>query len=481
MLLISPAPTRTVSVQFNARDRKIQDVYCVDVAWDPTGEVLAVAMRGVGVQIFAKPAKPVPHLLEVHGTYLDGEPMVQRWSSAGQLAVGMADGRFAVFDSRTFKWTGMPLDGAGGHRTAITAADWEPIAVPPHTVPGLAFGSISNIKVPNDNAREPPALSKCSAEPICAQVSHGSKTGEWTSTAMKAKPVMVGTPGGGSLIFKSTAASGPPVSPASGQLSRRLSFGRGRSSYANLGAGVEEDSLGLHNLEVLELVISPSGDYLAALVQPIRTQTASKSTHEMLLDIASVQQVERPKSSVLVYKVTEKYLEPLANRHAKDDEGAPIGLFWQSREALCVYTTSRYRRVATDVPWGGDVVFSFCPAEQQPAARWPAPGAQSPGFLVGAATTASGLIAAAFRRQELPGGGGSVKLLLLTKPQSRLQLQLLRTLPLDRPPASISLSAERAEGTEFQRNLVAPSLTGLIIVSFEGGGIKVSRVEPTQP
>ena len=119
MLLISPAPTRTVSVQLGPQ---VQDVHCVDVAWDPTGEVLAVAMRGAGVQIFAKPAKPVRHLLECRSTYLEGEPMVQRWSSAGQLAVGMADGRFAVFDSRTFKWTGMPLDGAGGHRTAITAA-----------------------------------------------------------------------------------------------------------------------------------------------------------------------------------------------------------------------------------------------------------------------------------------------------------------------------------------------------------------------
>ena len=143
-----------------------------------------------------------------------------------------------------------------------------------------------------------------------------------------------------------------------------LTLGKNRIS------GAIPSELGqLTNLEVLELVISPSGDYLAALVQPVRAQTASKSTHEVLLDIASVQQVERPKSSVLVYKVTEKYLEPLANRHAKDDEGAPIGLFWQSRDALCVYTTSRYRRVATDVPWGGDVVFSFCPAEQQPAAR----------------------------------------------------------------------------------------------------------------
>ena len=105
-----------------------------------------MAARGVGVKLFAnRTNRPMRDLLALSYTLKSdeyGEPTIQRWSPAGQLAVGMADGSFVIFDSRTFKSFGPPRGGSGAHHTCITAADWMP---GPRAA--LALGSISTIKV----------------------------------------------------------------------------------------------------------------------------------------------------------------------------------------------------------------------------------------------------------------------------------------------------------------------------------------------
>ena len=165
-----------------------------------------------------------------------------------------------------------------------------------------------------------------------------------------------------------------------------------------------------------------------------------------------------------------------------------------------MYTQILEHRTATvehSVPWGnsevvqqrrGDGVLAFCPAKPQPHVRWPAPGSESRGLLVDAAATSSGpgMIALAFRWQTplpgQPGGGGSVCLLRLDVAPSALRLQLLAKLPLDMPPAAISLRTDRDEG-----QMASVSYGGLeggplplaccvLAIGFEEGGVEVSLI-----
>ena len=141
------------------RDQTARDVCCVGVAWDPTETILAVAARGVGVKVFANlSGRPIPTLLALTNHLKSeayGEPTLQRWSSSGQLAVGVADGSFAVFDSRSGKSYGTPRGTSGQHHAAITAAAW----MPSTRAPALALGSTSTIKVPR-------------TEPLCATLAY---------------------------------------------------------------------------------------------------------------------------------------------------------------------------------------------------------------------------------------------------------------------------------------------------------------------
>ena len=120
---------------------------CIDVAWDSTEKILAVAFRDAGVTIFAnRTGRPLITLLEpvAHLKTEDySNPIVQRWSASGQLVIGMADGTFCIWDYYTSKTFGTPRGGSGQHLSAIKAADWTLSKV----APALALGSISTIKV----------------------------------------------------------------------------------------------------------------------------------------------------------------------------------------------------------------------------------------------------------------------------------------------------------------------------------------------
>ena len=123
---------------------------CIDVAWDSTQKILAVALRDGGVTIFAKRRgeplatllEPVSHLTTSSGG-LQRYTIVQRWSASGQLVIGMTDGTFCIWDYYTRKTYWTPHGGSGQHLSAIKAADWTLSLV----APALALGSVSTIKV----------------------------------------------------------------------------------------------------------------------------------------------------------------------------------------------------------------------------------------------------------------------------------------------------------------------------------------------
>ena len=155
-------------------------------------------------------------------------------------------------------------------------------------------------------------------------------------------------------------------------------------------------------------------------------------------------------------------------------------MYFSSRDAA---QTRRAGTVEHTVPWGSsaeeqeqdqrrDCAISLCPAKQQQAAlRWPPSGMASPGMLVDAATTPV-LVALAFRWvAPLPGcagSGGSVK--LLSK-----RLELLATLPLDIPPAFISLGTDHSQAAPQAGH----SRDCLLTLGYEHGGVEVSRISPS--
>ena len=123
---------------------------CIDVAWDSTQKILAVALRDGGVTIFANRRgqplatllEPVSHLTTSSGG-LQRYATVQRWSASGQLVIGMTDGTFCIWDYYTRKTYWTPHGGSGQHLSAIKAAEWTLSLV----APALALGSVSTIKV----------------------------------------------------------------------------------------------------------------------------------------------------------------------------------------------------------------------------------------------------------------------------------------------------------------------------------------------
>ena len=97
-------------------------------------------------------------LIKFSSRHREFDPLVQSWSAAGQLVVGMSDGSFAVWDSLTSQT--FASQRSGRHKHGIKAASW----LPSLFAPALALGSLS-----------------------CIKVSQGFDSVEWSATAMKFK------------------------------------------------------------------------------------------------------------------------------------------------------------------------------------------------------------------------------------------------------------------------------------------------------
>ena len=145
---------------------------CVHLQWDPgTQKHLALALRGNGVALwewgstggmqmwsgmeYKRQANPLASL----GSKPKGfDPLFARWSAAGMLVLGMADGGFAVYDATSGNV--FVSQRSGKHKSGVTAGDW----ISSLFSPCLALASTSTIKV-----------------------SQGFDGVEWPATAMKLK------------------------------------------------------------------------------------------------------------------------------------------------------------------------------------------------------------------------------------------------------------------------------------------------------
>ena len=127
---------------------------------------------------------------------------------------------------------------------------------------------------------------------------------------MKAKPML---------------SQGRQVTPNK-KLARKFSFDRlkpsgsssSSSSSGSSSSGSQKEAPGTP-LDILQLAFSPTGDYLASLVQPIATNpsSSSQSTYEALLGIVdghrgeAQQPVESSETYVIVYTTRGEQLEPV--------------------------------------------------------------------------------------------------------------------------------------------------------------------------
>ena len=122
---------------------------------------------------------------------------------------------------------------------------------------------------------------------------------------MKAKPML---------------SQGRQVTPSK-KLARKFSFDRlkpsgssSSSSSSGRSSGSQKEAPGTP-LDILQLAFSPTGEYLASLVQPIATNpsSSSQSTYEALLGIIgeAQQPVESSEKYVIVYTTKGEQLEPV--------------------------------------------------------------------------------------------------------------------------------------------------------------------------
>jgi len=188
---------------------------CASLSWDPsTGSVLAIAIKSYGIALWDTKGDAgiqmwsgmayKNRLSLARSSTKNFDPRVAVWNLAGQLAVGMADGSFAVWDSISME---LSTSGSSGkHKGAITAGDWHSSLF----APALALASKSTIKV-----------------------SSGFDGVEWSSTSMKLK-----------LIKQSS-------------LAKMTSPMRRNSTNADL------DGLAFESIR-----FSPSGKHLAAIAVP---------------------------------------------------------------------------------------------------------------------------------------------------------------------------------------------------------------------
>ena len=382
---------------------------------------LSEALRGAGAVLWAGGAdlqmwsgmRSRNSLNKFASSHREFDPLVQSWSAAGQLVVGMSDGSFAVWDSLTSQT--FASQRSGRHKHGIKAASW----LPSLFAPALALGSLSNIKV-----------------------SQGFDSVEWSATAMKLK-IKGARKKSGRLsadhakeLLKAGAGSAADLLKAGKEKVKEL---KSPGSTPNLparrsfGGGEEEgdDDLGV-DLDFVQLEFSPSGKLLAAIA-------ASPPTFG---------QAGTGEKQVKVYEIQDQCsaLVPLRTIGSSAEDGTPFGIAWQPDDSLLVFLHTRT---------GGSVISCSPRRRRQSDACYPPPGVESPGPMVDAAATSRGLLAMAFA----PRGGAGLVQIISTSP-----LALLLQLPLESVPMAIKLKG-------------VPGNEHFLTVGFEAGGVEVWQLQ----
>jgi len=274
---------------------------CTFLGWSPaTGTTLALALRGNGVGIWTSgSAADVKMWTGMSGgaglikaDVKTFDPTSACWSRAGQLAIGMGDGSFAVWDSVS---TLVSSSGRSGkHKGAITAAGW----ISSLFAPALALASRDTIKI-----------------------STGFESAEWGATAIKLK-----------LRRESSGDVAPSASPL-----RKLS-----SSGFNPMRKARTDPEGL---EFVSLTFSLSGKYLAVLAfvasEPAATQVV----------VYEVQDSRESLVAVREYTGSEEEGAPFGMGWVGEEEALVV--FARSRGGGCVRSLVLKGGVDEEPCWPG--------------------------------------------------------------------------------------------------------------------------------
>ena len=126
------APSRCGALPLHQVLKELLPEAAVSLSWDPSSQsVLAIAIRQYGVALWDTKTdagvtmwsgmayKTFNPLAKSTRAF---DPLIAKWNLAGQLAVGMTDGSFAVWDSMSMA---ISTSGSSGrHRGPITAGDW---------------------------------------------------------------------------------------------------------------------------------------------------------------------------------------------------------------------------------------------------------------------------------------------------------------------------------------------------------------------
>mmetsp|Transcript_25333 Transcript_25333/g.69800 ORF Transcript_25333/g.69800 Transcript_25333/m.69800 type:complete len:732 (+) Transcript_25333:694-2889(+) len=211
---------------------------CTFLRWDPgTGKTLALTLRGNGVGIWSVESgadvkmwtgmQATDSLMRLSADSKSFDPTSACWSRAGQLAIGMSDGSFAVWDSVSSQVS--TPSRSGKHKAGITAGDW----IDSLFAPALALASRDTIKI-----------------------SKGFETAEWGATAIKLKL--------GRASSRNSLGGDGVTSPLS-------KLGSSSSSLILRKARTDPEGL-----EFIDLKFSSGGKYLAVLAYPAHSPHAKQ-------------------------------------------------------------------------------------------------------------------------------------------------------------------------------------------------------------
>ena len=272
---------------------QLPEANIVSAAWDPsTQSVLAIAIRHYGIALWDSKGNSGVQMwsgmsyksmfMPLRKSTKAFDPIWSSWNLAGQLAVGMQDGTFAVWDSMSMDIS--TSQSSGKHKGPITAGDWFSSLF----APALALASRSTIKV-----------------------SQGFEGVEWSATAMKLK------------VGKEPSFTSPTPSTPTARLSRQLSNvavkTAEKAKRLSTSGTPSRASNDLEGLDFEKLMFSPSGRHLATIAQP--TGGGNKQ--------------------VVVYELQDNRRAMMATREVNFNDGdVPFGISWLIDNQLLVFIRS---------------------------------------------------------------------------------------------------------------------------------------------
>ena len=371
---------------------QLPEASIVSLSWDPsTQSVLAIAIRHYGIALWDTKSDAGIQMWSGMA-YKSGiipfskstrafDPVFTSWNLAGQLAVGMADGTFAVWDSMSMDIS--TSQSSGKHKGPISSGDWFSSLF----APALALASKNTIKI-----------------------SQGFEGVEWQGTSLKLKVGAAKSSSGLNVSQKDlmNAVTSPQgaidatKAMASGTMAgaRRLSSG----AAGLIGMGSSRDNSSSEDLEGYEfekLKFSPSGRHIATIARS--TQRGGQK-------------------QIMIYELQENRSAIMMTRDMIFTDGeSPFNITWLLDQSLLVFAKTAS---------GSLTIKTLAPSASSGTYTWPPMGQKLPGTIIDAQASTQGLIAIALCTPEEKG-----MLMILTCPGMKVAAEM----PLDGKPQSIVL------------------------------------------